>query len=192
MQAVTRVKRSFALYQRQRKRGHVMAEFAPALFVLLFGVMLPLLDLAFVPIRYTAAYAMVRNQDQELALSRTAGDAHQALQLDGQWKARLAGCGAKVKKSELVMVVTDRSGGRHAFSLGQRGYIPSELLPDGENAPCVYRLQLRVELGIAPLLSMSGKGVPGLTSPMPVTIVTSAAWENLGRDPETKEFYLNE
>jgi hypothetical protein len=169
-----------------------MAEFAPALFVLLFGVMLPLLDLAFVPIRYATAYAMVKNQVQQLALSRTASDARQSLQRDGQWKARLAGCGAEVKRTELVMVVTDRSGGRHTFSVGQKGCIPSDLLPDGENAPCVYRLQLRLDLAIAPLLSLGGNGIPGLTAPFPVTISMLSAWENLGRDPETQEFYLNE
>ena len=34
--------------------------------------------------------------------------------------------------------------------------------------------------------------IPGLNGPLTVTIEATANWENLGRDPVTKNFFLNE
>jgi hypothetical protein len=47
-------------------------------------------------------------------------------------------------------------------------------------------------MDISPLLVMRGTGIPGLTAPVSMNMHTQAAWEILGRDPEIKEFYINE
>jgi len=156
--------------------------------------MLPLLDLGFIPIRYAVAYVMVNSTINQLALARSAGNARQALERDSGWKARLAGCGIRVKKSDLSIVVTDRSNQQHRFRAGQKGVVPGDLLPnpDPEKPRLVYRLEISTSLEISPLFTMRGQTVPGLTSPVPVGITALANWENLAGDPETGEFYINE
>jgi hypothetical protein len=90
------------------------------------------------------------------------------------------------------MVVTDPSSEQHRFEVGQAGSIPAELLPNAKNSLRTYRLEIIADLEISPLLTLRGVAVPGLTAPAPVTIRAAAHWENLGRDPNTREYYVNE
>jgi hypothetical protein len=44
---------------------------------------------------------------------------------------------------------------------------------------------------ISPLFN-AGAGLPGFTSPVTLHMSSQAQWENLGRDPETTFYYINE
>ncbi len=55
-------------------------------------------------------------------------------------------------------------------------------------------MQVAADVDIAPVFMvqvLTGK-VPGLNCPVPFTIAAEANWENLGRDPVTKVFFVNE
>ncbi len=187
------VRTKYINHPRNRSKGSALAELAPALFILIIGIVIPLLDLGFVPIRYALAYAVLTDVVHNLALSNKASDAYGKLRTDNWWRSALSKCGVKVRKEpELSIDVIGPNGERQRFASGNLGSIPANLLPDPKKGPGIYRLELVVNMNISPLLVMQGGGVPGLTAPVPMTVRTQAAWENLGRDPETKEFYINE
>jgi len=173
-------------------RGSLIAEFGPALFLLIFCFVIPLLDLGMLPIRYGLTYAAATNAVSKLALANKASDANRMLQTDTWWTSFLGKCGIDVEQKQLAMVVINKKGSGQVFATDQPGSIPSALLPDGPDGPGAYILRLSIKADISPLLVMSGRGIPGLTSPVPITLQTSSVWENLGRDPDTTEYYLNE
>ncbi len=72
--------------------------------------------------------------------------------------------------------------------------VPEAWLPEHANAPSTYTLLLEVKLLLSPAMLFSdGAGsLPGVTSPIPIMISASHQWENLGRNPETGMFFLNE
>jgi hypothetical protein len=177
---------------RKRSRGSALAEFAPALFILIIGVTIPLLDLGFVPIRVGLAYAVLTDVVRNIALSNKATDAYAKVKPESWWSTTLAKCGVKVRNPELFINVIGPNNERQRVTSASVGSIPANLLPDPIKGTGIYRLELVVDMDISPLLVMGGKGIPGLTSPVSMTMRTEAAWENLGRDPETKEYYINE
>lgn len=75
------------------------------------------------------------------------------------------------------------------------GQMPREWLPDGAQSPCDYALELVVNLIVSPAFKINLPGnlvIPGLTGPVPIAITASHEWENLGRNPATNQFFLNE
>src|SRR4029434_10954239 len=135
---------------RVRNKGSAIVEFAPAVCILICGVMLPLLDLGFIPIRYAIAHVMINHKIGQLALEKSAGDARRVFEEGSDWRARLASCGIRVKNSNLSVVVADTSNQQHRFMAGQKGIIPGDLLPnpDPEKPRLIYRLEMSTNLEI--------------------------------------------
>ena len=178
--------------RRSRCHGYAIAEFAPVFSILIIGFIIPLLDVGFIPIRYAVAYSVLTDVVHNLALSNKLSDAYNLIKTDTGWRTALSNCGIEIKHTELAVAVIDKNGDLTRFTSGQPGCIPVELLPNGKNGPGTYGLQLTVDIDVSPLLSVQGPGVPGLSSPVGLTILTQAPWENLGRDPDTTRFFVNE
>ncbi len=103
--------------------------------------------------------------------------------------------GVTVKSTDLAVKVSGQSSrGPSSMAIPIPGQLDDKWLPNGANCPCIYTLQLKVELTIEPavLFRNFGAAIPGLSAPFSAVISSSHQWENLGRDPETGEFYLNE
>ena len=72
--------------------------------------------------------------------------------------------------------------------------IPAAWLPNGSKAPCKYELEICSEIELSPLIlaSQISTPIPGLTKPFKCKVISRANWENTGRDPLTKKYFLEE
>ncbi|MBI4533031.1 MAG: hypothetical protein HY711_03710 [Candidatus Melainabacteria bacterium] len=180
---------------RLRLKGQQAAEFAGAITILVLCIFLPLMDLVVVPVRVGLATASVNSYVRELSRLDRLSQAFEMLDTDPRWKtslARLGGVSAKTARLSLVVDSIDELG-MHANLDGPRA-VPAEWLPDGAHCPCNFMLSLQVHAEIFPLVTVpiGGVHVPGLNAPFQVVLNSQAAWENLGRNPATQEYFLNE
>jgi len=176
--------------------GSILAEFSAAFLAFVVFIFIPLLDLCVIPIRYAVAYGAVNQLTHRMALCETVSKAVQMPATDTWWSGNLQNCGIHVTSSSLVIKVVSKLNMQTQVMLPVTAPVPTEWQPDSPNGPFYYYLELTSNLQIAPLLQMSssGAGIPGLTGPAPVSIVTDAEWENLGRDPDSAngDYYMNE
>ena len=183
----------FELSKRSRK-GQNQAEFAAAFTVLVVIVMIPLINLAAIPIRAGLASALVKDTVKELSLSERFSDAVKSVK-DDKLSRRLAAIGGvELTSVALALRISKVSDDAQEILVEKPGAVPANWLPDGANSPTNVQLILTVEANISPLLlgaNLPGK-IPGLTVPFAAKLPANAGWENLGRDPQTGEFYLNE
>lgn len=175
-------------------RGQNTAEFAAAFTVLIVIVCIPLVNLAAVPIRTGLAQAIVKDTVKNLSLSEKFSDAIKSAR-DGTLQQRLAAIGGVEVSSVSVTLQISKVGDASKFTVVERaGAVPKEWQPDGVHAPTSVEIVLAVQSQISPLVlgsSLPGN-IPGLTVPFAVNLVERAAWENLGRDPNGGEYFLNE
>lgn len=171
--------------------GASQLEFAAIFAVLVLCVLLPLINLVAIPIRFAFAGAAIKDTVHYLALSDKFSQAQATLQNGEKLQPRInAISGVTLESSNLYLLANNSSGGSEKFS----GPLPQTWLPDGDAAPYHYNLVLSCQLSISPLflLDSSGAQIPGLTVPFQAQIQESCAWENLSKNPETQQFYLNE
>lgn len=178
--------------ERRSSVGANMLEFSAAFTVLVVFVLLPLVDLAAVPIRTMFASSAVQDTVHRLALSSKFSDALAGLN-DGSLDSRFATITGVSVVSKKLSLVANSSSGSSSFS--SAGAVSESWLPDGKSGPYHYNLNLSCELDIAPLFLIGanmGADVPGLTKPFRVQLSESYSWENLSKDPSTQKFFLNE
>ncbi len=171
-----------------------ISEFGAVLFLLICCIVLPLINLSIIPVRFGMGKSVVATQARSLAKSESFSEAiKRNREVSEQWAQLQAIGGIKVRDSSLSLTVDSTNSRRSRVCTGPRT-IPPSFLPDGSESPCVYLLDLKVDVEISPLVSMSWQNwnVPGLTGPLPIRFHESSAWENLGRDPVTGEFYVNQ
>jgi hypothetical protein len=185
-----------ATFIMQRKQsGQQAAEFGAALVILVVCIFLPLIDLAIIPIRYGLAQSLVGNYVRSLSLSENASQAFEKVENDEDFRAQLVKIGGVQPKNIQLQIVSTSSNGDGAQSVSDKpkGFA-AEWLPDGSNCPCTYSLDLKVVCEIEPvvLLKVGGGEIPGLNAPFTVTLLGQSQWENLGRNPVSSEFYINE
>lgn len=176
-------------------RGSHIVEFAAGISILVGLLVLPLLNLAILPVRWMMAQELVNDYSRRLALSETYSQAFHRLEADPSLKTRLERVGGvAVKQMALEMRVARVGASAEEAVFSGPARIGSAWLPDGDKAPCSYSLELTVDTGISPAVTLSGLGVSvsGLTRPLALTIRASHPWGNLGQDPATGKFYLNE
>ncbi len=146
------------------------------------------------PVRWFLAKEIIGNYARKLSLCETYSQALQMLEADPSMETQLIRLGGvKPKNIRCNLIVSStRSGER--FVVDKPKSIPGQWLPNGSRSPCDYAMQVASDVEISPvfLVQMLGGKVPGLNCPVTFTIASEANWENLGRDPVTKVFFVNE
>jgi len=173
-------------------------EFAAGMIILVFFVFIPLLDLTIVPIRWMLAQELVNDYARKLALCETFSRSYRTLEADPSLTTRLQRLGGvSVQSLHLRLRITRIFQTPHApevFIVEDPTRIPAAWLPDGGKAPCSYSMELDVHSLMSPAILFPNKGwsIPGLTVPFPLLISATHEWENVGRNPLTGKFFLNE
>jgi hypothetical protein len=182
----------------RRRSGSQIVEFAAAIILLVFFVSIPCLDLAIVPIRWMMAQQLIDSYVRTLAMCETFSESLRILDTDPSLTTRLEKLGGvKVNSLKLTIQITrvlTNKGELQVFEVHSPGQIPSAWLPNGSFAPCTYALRIDAGLSISPalLIKFGNAPVPGLTEPIPVSLQALHEWTNLGRDPNTEKFCINE
>ncbi|HEY9678906.1 MAG TPA: hypothetical protein V6C76_12935 [Drouetiella sp.] len=185
----------------KRNNKGSLAEFGPAMVVFVIFVLIPILDLGVLPIRYGLAYNELNEFVHRIAMAEKMSDAIQMIVTESKMPNSLKAFGVVVAKTKLSLRVVNKSNQVTVRSVPEPNLVPKQWQPDGKDGPFVYQLELATDLKISPLflVSLPWKGIPGLTSPWSATIVTTSAWENVGRDsnaPPQKDgdypYYMNE
>lgn len=178
---------------RRNSRGQAISEFGAAIAILICLILIPLLSLAFVPLRYSMCQGVVQELVTRLAHSEKRSDAYSTLANDDRWVKTLSGFGAQVNSATLVLVASSAKDSSKQIVIQRSGSIPKEWLPDGKMAPCIYSLHLDCECAIAPLFGAGGV-ITGINAPINLNVSSSAHWDNLSRDPKSSSlaFYIDE
>ncbi len=175
--------------RRRNSNGAVLAEFGPSMVVFICFLLLPLIDISFIPVRYFMAQSIVNSTAQRLCLSEKRSDAN-SLANSGWWTDFLRKCGVDIHAHPIQVIVTGNNDGEKFVAVpGVK--VPPEWLPNGSKGPCVYAVELTVDADVAPLYKVKS-GLPGFTAPVHISMSGRGNWENLGRNPITKEYYINE
>ncbi|MDR3615658.1 MAG: hypothetical protein P4L53_19020 [Candidatus Obscuribacterales bacterium] len=187
------------------QRGAQMTEFAAALALLFMCFFVPLMDLGILPIRWLLAQELIQSYARQLSLCETYSQALAKLQADPSLETKLIRIGG-VKPLNMkcrLIASTVRAIPKMEFIAEKPGELTNDWLPNGRNAPISYVMQVSVDCEIQPMFLVRLPGiddpdhpnkgkVPGLNGPVPLTVAASASWENLGRNPVSKNFYVNE
>lgn len=178
-----------------RSTGQQTIEFAAALTLIIGCVLIPLIDAGIIPVRFALAQSGLDSLTQQLARTEKLSEAYAMLKEDTNPNTIFKRVGGvSIKDMELSVEITSEAEPMDKWLIYSPQTIPAEWLPNGDHCPCNYQLNLLVKAQISPLfLAPSfGKGIPGLTSPLPVDFRTYSNWENLGRNPVTHEYFINE
>jgi hypothetical protein len=173
--------------RRLNAQGYAIAEFGAA-FAVLIMLMTALAVMAVIPVRFLCACGTVQSMVHRAALVEKRSLSDPTIASDPLAKMAAA-CGIEFGARQISIVCRSQAGG--TISVLDGAPVPSDWLPNGANAPCTYTLQLVQPTTIKPLCSITG-GLVGLNAPLNVTFSISSNWENLGCDPSTMEFYINE
>lgn len=176
-------------------KGQQISEFAAALVLLVFLFFIPLLDLGIMPVRYFLAQELIASFARKLSLCESLSQSFAVMDADPSLETRLIRLGGvQPKNINLRLVITRNNPPIERVIVTEPRKIPREWLPEGPNSPCEYILELSVDCQIAPaiLLRYAGISVVGLTEAVPFRISATSPWENLGRNPITKGYFINE
>jgi hypothetical protein len=178
-----------------RLSGAQLVEFAAAFVLLIIGIFIPLLDLSVIPVRWILAQEIITSEVRRLAQSENFSSAIRALDTDSSFKTLLTNLsGVKPQASTCVLVISMLNEPYESFIASAPKSILPEWLPEGKRSPCYYELETSTVLELSPLIVLDSLtiSIPGLTRPFVVTTKARAHWENYGRNPATKQFYMNE
>lgn len=136
---------------------------------------------------------LVNGWAQSLAKERKLSVAFERIETDDKYMQAIRDSqGVKILLAKTSLLVSRVDEPSQMIEVDIPGRIPSAWQPDkGHNN---YTLQIVVDAQIQPFITFNffGWKIPGLTGPADVRLVGHSQWENLGRDPVTKEFYVNE
>lgn len=183
---------------KHRTLGSQMAEFGAALFLLFAFIFVPLLDLAIVPIRWMMAQELINTYVRTLAMCETYTQSLRTIEADPSLRTRLIKIGGVQVTSIGLHLTINRisasSATDRSIDIYNPGAIPVDWLPDSKRGPCQYLLVLDVKAAISPavLVNWGALAIPGLTKPIPISITVLHDWGNLGKDPSTGQYFLNE
>jgi hypothetical protein len=175
--------------------GAQAAEFGAALTVLVLFFVIPLLDLGVIPVRWGLANHLITSYSVNFARAETFSRAFEQLEGDTNLQDLLKKIGGvNAKRLRLAMVITKPSAVDKKLVVEEPKRIPSAWLPDSPNGPFQYEVELLATIEISPLIviNLGEKKIPGLNAPFTVNMTSTSHWENLGRNPNTNEFFMNE
>lgn len=187
------------VHRRQLKRirsdrGQQITEFAAALVLLVLLFFIPLLDLGIMPIRYFMSQELIGQYVRRLSHCETLTQAYAELNADPALNTRLIKLGGvKPTSIRMFLAISRVQPPLDRIEVEKPRTIPKDWLPDGKRQPCEYILELVCQCEISPAIQLNmDPKVIGLSSPVPFELSASSPWENLGRNPVTKQFYINE
>jgi hypothetical protein len=183
---------------KRRRSGAQLMEFAAAITVLAL-VIIPLANLSLVPVRWMLVQEFVNGYSRQLAFCETFGQCCQMLEADDSFREKLKSfSGVGIDFARVQMRITRVAAGSYPqeeLIVSHPREIPPAWLPNGAKGPCIYTLDLQVKSAIAPavLLPQSSiASIPGLNAPFDLLVSSTREWANLGRNPVTNKFFLNE
>lgn len=183
----------FCLQNNLRTRtrtGATIAEFGAAFIVLVIFIFIPLINAGFVVVRYYLATGALTEYVHRLSLTEKRSQALSMLSTDTWWSDFASNCGVTVTNKQLKVIVCGANES-DKLTVTNAQEIPDDWLPEGAKGPCVYTVNMEVDILVSPVFCGSN-GIPGITAPVPMNIAAHSHWENLSRDPKTKEFFINE
>jgi hypothetical protein len=177
---------------RRSKTGSNAVEFTYCLVFLFFLILLPLANYGTFMTRWAISSQIVTAWTQNMAKKRKLSDAFNTLRTEQFYKEVANPTGVQVKTVTPALIISQVMDPTKSMRVETPGKVPPNWQPNGGNYN--YTLQVVVLSQIDPLVTVQffGMKIPGLTEPAEVTMSASSLWENMGRDPVTTEFYLNE
>ncbi len=174
------------------KTGHAaLSEFAASTCLLICFLLIPILNIAFLPVRFMITNGVLSELTHRLSHCESRSEAYTAMSGELWWKSTLSKCGVTVSGEQLSLIILT-SDGSNSLVLKRGDILPADWLPGGKNAPCIYSLEAKMNCSAAPLFKTSAINVAGLTSPVTLSLSSRSQWENLSRDPKTLAYYINE
>ncbi len=179
----------------RKPHGSQIAEFSAAFVLLIIGIMIPLLDLGILPLHWILTEEIINTQTRRLAQCKTFSQAVNLLNTDAMLGTQLARLGGvELQSTELMLIISMTNPPYEIFTIAEGNPIPPEWLPNGKKFPCKYELEMDSLIQFSPLVIIHGSNldIAGLTKPFSCTVKARTLWENYGRDPITKKFYMDE
>ncbi len=175
--------------KRRISSAHQIAELSAVFGWLIFGFVIPIVNLSVIPVRWAISYSILEADLGQLARCEKfsqATTAHEADQ-DVQTKLRVLG-GVKLEESKLFLRIQKTNS--EIVELEAPRSCPPGILA---SATQIYLTRDSV-IRISPLAScnQSGLKIPGLTTPVTLKISNSKQFENTSIDPVTMEYFANE
>lgn len=176
-------------------RGQHIAEFAAALVLLVLCFFVPMLDLGIMPVRYFMSQEIIASYARRLSLCESLSQAYAVMNADPSLETKLIKLGGvKPQNLHLALLISRVKPPPERIVVEVPKTIPLEWLPGGRRGPCEYILEVRADVEISPAILLSGASpkIMGLNTPVPFTISSTSPWENMGRNPVTKAYFINE
>jgi hypothetical protein len=164
--------------------------------LLVLVLFVPLLDMGIMPVRWFLAQEIISTYARKLSLCESLSQAYAVMDADPSLETRLVHLGGVQPKTiTLALVINRTSPPFEKIVVTEPKKIPRDWWPEGRKSPCEYILELTVDMEIAPAIIFRGLGGPpitGLNKSVPFQISQTSPWENLGRNPITKGYFINE
>lgn len=172
--------------------GSNTVEFTYCLVFIFFVILLPLVNYGTFMARWSISSQVVSAWVNSLAKKRKLSEAFARVHDQDFADAVTKSSGVKLKTITPALMVSRVDRPTETFKLTTPGKLPTSWQPNSGRLD--YTFQVVVTADIEPLVTVQllGLKVPGLTESAEVVMSGSSLWENMGRDPNTTEFYLNE
>ncbi|MGH9554144.1 MAG: hypothetical protein ACRD3W_32500 [Terriglobales bacterium] len=169
-------------------------EFAAALVLLVLVFFVPLLDLGIMPVRYFMSQELIAQYTRRLSHCETLTQAFEQLNADPSLQTRLIKLGGVHPTSlTLHLLISTVKPPIERIVVEKPKSIPKQWLPDGNRQPCEYIMEIVAEVEVSPAMVLNAQPkVMGLSAPVPFILSQTSPWENLGRNPVTTAFFINE
>lgn len=167
-----------------RSQKGQMSEFGAAFIVLVCFVLLPLLNMSFVPVRFMMCEGVLNELARRLAHCEKFSEADATMKKEQWWKQTLGKCGVTISKEELKILVS-RDGTNDRLVVRRNQKVADEWMPGNNQTPCVYTLLVTADCSISALYQ-------GPFPPVKLKLSGSSQWENLSKDPNSTEYFINE
>lgn len=191
---------SLERYLVRDQNGSHCVEFASALTLVVLFVVLPLLNASVIVVRWVLANEIISTSVRDLACCDTFRESWNATYTRPTLSNQIERIGGvKVDSVDLHLRITrvarsNVRGSEEVLLVRQPGGVPPAWLPGGIKTPATYLLVVKARIEIAPLWNNDGGvgAIPGITGAIPVSLTSMHKWENLGRNPVSGQFFLNE
>ncbi len=179
--------------QRRAPHGSNIVEFCFCLIIIFFVLIIPLVDLGTFITRWGTGNQVVSAWASNIAKDRKLSAAFLRVTEGDEFPESVKlPSGIVLTEIKPSLIVSSVSNPADTIEILQPGKIPKRYLPNA--GQFTYTIRLAVEGEIDPLVTIQffGLNIPGLTGKTKIQMSGESNWENLGRDPATKEFFINE